>query len=409
MNKLLIIVMVLFIEGCSTYTPPVLSKTRQVSIYSPEQIKTTITINENGKFRKSFESGAHSTGNILSSNITVTRKKHSEVVGRRKVSLGSTYNIHTKQITQNTGYVDDYKHSWVVDNVYSTPLRREISSKNLSSKINLYKNGKLIKKTNNNLAIEPKSGVFFTSAYKGKDLKPSLKNIFGNDYMLLDETKVKYNRFIVQSRSDTVGMENALSIIHSKFDRFVTNLDYSAFKENELIRHKDTKITANDSEPYIFYSIDYKSSLSRFFNTIQPNSHDIKFEAYDSLTHLPIRNLKFKFTGIEKALYSRSYFYNSKKLKNIKNELIIKELEHFIKPEWFYNSTYKEMYSNGSKLKFSENTHNISLRTLHPDYMSFNANIALKPHDNIVKVFVDRVGTVNRNSASMSGGSLSVE
>ena len=80
-----------------------------------------------------------------------------------------------------------------------------------------------------------------------------------------------------------------------------------------------------------------------------------------------------------------------------------------MKQSWFNNSTYRENYPNGVKIRLDNKKTKLTLRTLHPDYVSFSSSFTVSNKSNEVKVYLDRVGTVRRNAGQLTGGKLMVD
>ena len=183
-----------------------------------------------------------------------------------------------------------------------------------------------------------------------------------------------------------------------KYDQF-TNLDIL----------DEIEVQAYDSEAVIWYGVNYLDALNDYLMTINPSYNDIKLEAEDSLTDVPRRGLKFQVDGHENVLYNRAFYEKSNKINAIENQYLKSIINRYIDTNWFSNSHYRDSYSNGSVIRLSKSNLELSIRTLHPQYVSFASRISVTPNTNIVKVFIDRVGTVNRNAKSLNGGKVTVE
>lgn len=409
-KSLPLILPILLAIGCATPQPPTLSKTKRVEVYSPELTEVKLAVTQNGPYRKQFHSKARSTGNILTSDVTVKRKQESVVVGSERVQAGSNYNIHSKQTSPNYVTIDVYKHSWLVDGVSATPVVKQASTQPILPTVSLYRHGQVSKKSEGRLSLKAKPGEVYTKAYSGRDVKPSMQQVFGEEYSRLETDKLKYSRIIVKASAETPAADVVSNNLVNKFDSFITDLKPSEFEALEIAQEKGRNASSRrESQAMIFYSIGYSDALTAAIKKLIPQYREIKFEVYDALTHLPVNGIKLKIEGINNALYSKAYYYQTTGFGAMKPGIIRDELERNIKPEWFANSAYQETYNNGQVLRFNNSTIKLSLRTLHNDYVSFSSAVTLKPKNGTVKVFVDRVGTISREASRVKGGRVSVE
>lgn len=407
-HKFSYFILVLILVGCASPKPPVTTRTRTVEVFKAEEAKASINISVNSPSQKSINSKSLASGFINKANVTINRHKESIVTGSKRVAAGRTCRLgDSNNCRTNYVNVKQYKHSWVADNITSSPLEKRPDNKQKQSLLRFYKDGRLINEEHNKLVVDAPKGTIFTQALLGDDKQPVLDSIFGSDLRFLNTKKLTFSRYLAQASPIVSRNQSVKESLFSKFKYFIDDLKYDQFTNLDIL--DEIEVQAYDSEAVIWYGVNYLDALNDYLMTINPSYNDIKLEAYDSLTYLPIRGLKFQVDGHENVLYNRAFYEKSNKINAIENQYLKSIINRYIDTNWFSNSHYRDSYSNGSVIRLSKSNLELSIRTLHPQYVSFASRISVTPNTNIVKVFIDRVGTVNRNAKSLNGGKVTVE